>query len=287
MGENKEKIEDAKTKKYPLVLLALLTVLFFIIAGFLALNQVIFYQLFIGIGLCFLIIWIITISRTGKIEFREKDKSNVGDWVQIGGFLVAAQLTIITLIWQNEPEAKPSGIYSVTLLLMLSFVFFLNSIFSNSKVQHTLNVRKDLKKEDYPTKIWEEGEKRLNDLLDYSHSTFNMGYTFALIGFTILAYKYMIDFIGRELIVLFLPIVFFIAVWVLLISYIGVSVEIVEMKKKENIVGEEDKKEMEEESKKKKMIKSLKDPRKIISFLLEIACLILIGTDFFEVFLIP
>jgi len=267
MGENIENNEDEKAKKFPIVLLAILTVLCFIAAGFMAFYRLIIYQVFIGVGLCFLIIWIITISRTGKLEFREKDKSNVGDWVQIGGFLVAAQLTIITLIWQNEPGVKPSGIYSVTLLLMLSFVFFINSIFSNSKVQHTLNVREAMEKKD----ISREADKRLNDLLDFSHFTFNMGYTFALIGFTILAYKYMLDFLGKELLVLFLPIIFFVVVWLLLISYISVSMDIDEKKEKEKYA----------------IIKQLKDPRKIISFLLEIACLILIGTDFFEVFLIP
>ena len=42
--------------------------------------------------------------------------SNVTDWIQIGGFLIAAQLTIIALIWQAKPT---NGIYTVTLLLMI------------------------------------------------------------------------------------------------------------------------------------------------------------------------
>jgi len=221
-----------------------------------------------------LIIWIILISRKGRIEFQEKDYSNVGDWVQIGGFLVAAQLTIIALIWQNEPYINfgfdPSGIYSVTLLLMLSFAFFLNSIFSNSKAHHILKIRKAKKKKgEDETQMpeeerleWERSERILNSMLDYSHFTFNMGYSFALVGFTILAYKYMLEFIGRVLLVLFLPVIFFIVVWMLLISYIHAKSP-----------GE--------------VLKELKDPRKVISFLLEIICLILIVIDFFYIFPIP
>jgi Flp pilus assembly protein TadB len=257
-------------KKYALVILALVVALCFIAAGFLAIYHLIIYQIFIGIGTCLLIIWIILISRKGRIEFQEKDYSNVGDWVQIGGFLVAAQLTVIALIWDNEPIVVPSGIYTVTLLLMLSFVFFLNSIFANSKAHHILKIRKaKKKKDDKETTVreedqgeWEKSERILNSMLDYSHFTFNMGYSFALIGFTILAYKYMIGFVGRILLVLFLPVIFFVVVWILLISYIHAKSP-------------------------GRVLSELKDPRKIISFLLETTCLILIMTDFFEFFPIP
>ena len=56
-------------------------------------------------------------------------------------------------------------------------------------------------------------------MVSFGYYTFNIAYSLSLIGFTLLAYKYMIDFIGRQIIVLFLPIIFMIITWILLVFY--------------------------------------------------------------------
>ena len=60
----------------------------------------------------------------------EKQKINVRDWIVLSTVMIGAVLTILALIWSDRPS---SGIISVTILLMLSFIFFVNSVTANSK----------------------------------------------------------------------------------------------------------------------------------------------------------
>lgn len=184
------------------------------------------------------------------------ENSNVKDWIQIGGFLIAAQLTIIALTWQAKPTY---GIYTVTLLLMLSFAFLVNSVFSNSKANFLVKLIK-CEEEDEKEKIIYT--KKFRSVEKFGYYTFNIAYSFSLIGFTLLAYEYMLDFIGRELIVVFLPIIFMVVIWTLLVFYtIAKSPG--------------------------KFIKEFFESHKIIVILIELGCLILIILDFNEVFIIP
>ena len=193
------------------------------------------------------------------IEYENRkyiENSNVKDWIQIGGFLIAAQLTIIALVWQARPT---NGIYTVTLLLMLSFAFLVNSVFSNSKANFLVKLVKceeeeESNKEDY-TKKFTRVEK-------FGYYTFNIAYSFSLIGFTLLAYEYMIDFIGREIIVVFLPIIFMAAIWLLLLLYT--------IAKTPNNV-----------------IKEFFEIHKIIGISIELFCLILVILDFTGIIIIP
>jgi len=194
-------------------------------------------------------------------ELEQKDRniiksSNVRDWIQIGGFLIAAQLTIIALMWQAKPTY---GIYTVTLLLMLSFAFLVNSVFSNSKANFLVKLINS-KDEDEENKI--NYTKKFRRIEKFGYYTFNIAYSFSLIGFTLLAYKYMIDFIGRQLIVLFLPIVFMVIIWILLVIYTVTKSP-------------------------GKVIKELFEFHKIVGILIELLCLILVICDFNEVIIIP
>jgi len=194
-------------------------------------------------------------------ELEQEDRniiksSNVRDWIQIGGFLIAAQLTIIALIWQAKPTY---GIYTVTLLLMLSFAFLVNSVFSNSKANFLVKLinRED---EDERNKI--NYTKKFRRIENFGYYTFNVAYSFSLVGFTLLAYKYMIDFIGRQLIVLFLPITFICVIWILLVIYTVTKSP-------------------------GKVIKELFEFHKIVGIIIELLSLILIVFDFNEVIIIP
>jgi len=65
------------------------------------------------------------------VETKE-EKINVRDWIILSTTMIGIVLTILALIWQNVPS---NGIVSVTFLLMLAFVFFVNSVSSNSKAR--------------------------------------------------------------------------------------------------------------------------------------------------------
>jgi hypothetical protein len=175
--------------------------------------------------------------------------SNVTDWIQIGGFLIAAQLTIIALIWQAKPT---NGIYTVTLLLMISFAFFVNSVFSNSKANFLVKLMNSKEEDEKNKEIY---TKRFRRIENFGYYTFNLAYTFSLVGFTLLAYKYIFDFIGRQLIVVLLPIIFMVVIWILLIIYT--------IAKSPGTV-----------------IKELFEFHKITGVLIELGCLIFIVIDF-------
>lgn len=182
-------------------------------------------------------------------DIDEIDCLNVKDWIQIGGFLIASQLTIIALIWQARPSR---GIFTITILLMISFTFFVNSIFSNSKAHHLIKKKEKLELDENQKK---NVQRILHRVVNFGYTTFNIGYTFTLIGFTILAYRYMIDFIGTILAVVFLPVIFIGTTWILLVIYTIA-------KSPGNVISE------------------LFEFRKVVSILLELACLIVIILDY-------
>ncbi|MFX0033148.1 MAG: hypothetical protein ACFE8E_02700 [Candidatus Hodarchaeota archaeon] len=185
------------------------------------------------------------------------ENSNVKDWIQIGGFLIAAQLTIIALIWQRAPDY---GIYTVTLLLMLSFAFLVNSVFSNSKANFLVKL---IQNKDETEKNKAKYTERFKRVEKFGYLTFNIAYSCSIFGFTLLAYEYMLYFIGEVLIVVLLPIIFIIVIWCLLIVYtIAKSPG--------------------------RVMKELFEPHKILGVLIELGCLILIVFDFFNAaFVIP
>jgi len=160
------------------------------------------------------------------------------------------------LIWQARPT---NGIYTVTLLLMLSFAFLVNSVFSNSKANFLVKL---INREDEDEKNKINYTKKFRRIESFGYYTFNIAYSFSLVGFTLLAYKYMIDFIGRELIVLLLPIIFMIIIWILLVIYTVTKSP-------------------------GKVIKELFEFHKTAGILIELLCLILIIFDFNEVIIIP
>lgn len=214
------------------------------------------------------------------IELKKEDiinKSNVKDWIQIGGFLIAAQLTIIALVWQAKPS---SGIYWVTFLLMLSFAFFVNSIFSNSKAHFLIKLVEGAKEEERKKRL----TKKVKIVMNYGYYTFNFGYTLILVGFSMLAYKYMIDFIGKQLIVLLLPIIFMVSMWILLVLFTfaktrGDPIDL-EVKQETDSGKDGDKK------KKNIFLKELFELHKIVSVLIEFIALIFITLDYLGAFTI-
>ena len=136
----------------------------------------------------------------------EKSKTtvlNVKDWIVLSTTMIAAVLTILALIWQVPPTR---GIVSVTFLLMVAFILFVNSVSSNSKASFELKV------EDFD-------EIKVNRFVSFAEYTFGMGFTLVIIGFSILGYVYLLDFIGHSLYALLLPIVFLVVAWILIIIY--------------------------------------------------------------------
>ncbi len=136
----------------------------------------------------------------------EKSKTtilNVKDWIVLSTTMIAAVLTILALIWQVPPTR---GIVTVTFLLMVSFILFINSVSANSRASFELKLEKF-------------DEKKVKRFVSFAEYTFGMGFTLVIIGFSILGYVYLLDFIGQVLYALLLPIVFLVVAWIMIIIY--------------------------------------------------------------------
>jgi len=96
----------------------------------------------------------------------------------------------------------------------------------------------------------------------YAEYSFGFGFTLVITAFSILGYKYLLYFVGRELIVLFLPIVFLLTAWVIVFIYNCL-----------NYSG--------------KVLKGLRSLKRNLWTLLEIVCLVFIIFDYFEIIIIP
>ncbi|MFX0136729.1 MAG: hypothetical protein ACFFDN_24040 [Candidatus Hodarchaeota archaeon] len=174
-----------------------------------------------------------------------KHKINVRDWIVLSTVMIGAVLTILALIWSNPPS---TGIISVTFLLMLAFIFFVNSVTSNSKAH-------------FEADLGDVSEKRINRFVTFAEYSFGLGFTFVISGFTILGYKYLLG-PSKEFIALILPITFLVITWIIIIIY--------------NIINYAG-----------KAFKALRSLKRNLWILLELICLVIIFFDFFEIITIP
>ena len=176
----------------------------------------------------------------------ENQKINVRDWITLSTVMIGAVLTILALIWQLTIN---HGIVTSTFLLMISFIFFVNSVSANSKAQFEANQGKI-------------SEERIQRFVTFAEYSFGLGFTLVITGFTILGYGYLLDYVGRELIALLLPITFLVTTWVIIFIY--------------NIIDYMG-----------KPLGALRSLKRNLWILLELICLVLIVFDFFEILLIP
>jgi len=181
-----------------------------------------------------------------KMSHEESHKINVKDWITLSTVMIGAVLTILALIWQAPP---PNGIVSSTFLLMLSFIFFVNSVSANSKAHFEAN-------------LGDVDNERINRFVTFAEYSFGLGFTLVIIGFSILGYEYLLVYAGREIITLILPITFLGTAWIVIFIYNLI-----------NYFG--------------KPLGAIRSLKRNLWVLIEIFCLIIIALDFFEVFTLP
>jgi len=178
----------------------------------------------------------------------EQQKINVRDWITLSTVMIGAVLTILALIWQLPPPTS-HGIVTSTFLLMISFIFFVNSVSANSKAQFEANQERI-------------AEERIERFVTFAEYSFGLGFTLVITGFTILGYGYLLDYIGRELLTLFLPITFLVTTWLIIFIYNII-----------NYMG--------------KPLGAIRSLKRNLWIFLELICLVIIIFDFFEILLIP
>ena len=176
----------------------------------------------------------------------EPNKINVQDWITLSTVMLGAVLTIIALIWQVPP---PNGIVTSTFLLMLSFIFIVNSVTANSKAKFEANLEK-------------VSEKRINRFVTFAEYSFGLGFTLIIMGFAILSYEYLLNYAGRQLITLLLPITFLLTAWIMIFIY--------------NVINYSG-----------KPLDAVRNLKRNLWIFLELICLVVIIMDFFQIILIP
>ena len=176
----------------------------------------------------------------------ETKKINVQDWITLSSVMIGAILTILALIWQVP---LPNGIVTATFLLMLAFIFIVNSVTANSKAHFEAN-------------SGNVSEKRINRFIRFAEYTFGLGFTFIIMGFAILSYEYLLNYAGRQLITLLLPITFLFTAWIMIFIY--------------NVINYSD-----------KPLGAVRNLKRNLWIFLELICLVAIIMDFFQIILIP
>ncbi|MFX1365744.1 MAG: hypothetical protein ACFFCE_03165 [Promethearchaeota archaeon] len=179
---------------------------------------------------------------------QEREKINVRDWITLSTVMIGAVLTILALIWQVPPPTG-NGIVTSTFLLMVSFIFFVNSVSANSKAQFEVNQGKS-------------SEERIQRFVTFAEYSFGLGFTLVITGFAILGYEYLLGYTGRELPTLLLPITFLVTTWIIIFIYNLI-----------NYFG--------------KPLGALRSLKRNLWIFLELVCLVIIISDFFEIILIP
>lgn len=176
----------------------------------------------------------------------EPKKINVQDWITLSTVMLGAVLTILALIWQVPP---PNGMVTSTFLLMLSFIFIVNSVTANSKAKFETNLEKVSK-------------KRINRFVTFAEYSFGLGFTLIIMGFAILSYEYLLNYAGRQLITLLLPITFLFTAWIMIFIYNVISYS-------------------------GKPLGAVRSRKRNLWIFLELICLVVIIMDFFQIVLIP
>ncbi|MBN1802157.1 MAG: hypothetical protein JW891_11655 [Candidatus Lokiarchaeota archaeon] len=176
----------------------------------------------------------------------ESEQVNVKDWITLSSVMIGAVLTILALIWQVPPVGD-KAIVVATYLLMISFIFFVNSVSCNSKAN-------------YEARTGKASGKVVDRFVAFAEYSFGIGFTFIICGFSILGYGYLMGYTtsSNQLLALIFPITFIVVTLFIMMVYNTLNSG--------------------------SPIGSLK--RSIWS-IVEIACVVLIAMDYFGAIVIP
>ncbi len=142
--------------------------------------------------------------------------------------LLGADLVVVALAWDNPPSE--GGIVTITFLMMISFVAFINVMHQVMRFEYLVT---QLKTKGMNEKDREKVSRELNQITKWARYFHIGGLLFTMIAFWIISYKYLISLAGYQIAILLLPFILFFLYWVPKI--IGVERE-VSMFSRENLL---------------------------------------------------
>ena len=175
---------------------------------------------------------------------------STGPVVATATALTGADLVVVALAWDNPPTAW--GIVTITFLMMISFVAFINVLHQIMRADQLISRLKLLEiDEETKGKI----QLELSQISKWARYMHVAGLTFTMIAFWIISYKYLISIAGYHLIILLLPFVLFILIWIPKLT--GIEKEV-----------------------------SIKSRESLMQLIIEVMFLVLICLDFFKIIII-
>ncbi len=179
--------------------------------------------------------------------------TNAGTSVATAAALLGADLVVVALAWDHPP--KEGGIVTITFLMLISFVAFINVLHNIMRYEFLLSrfTINEIDKE-----VHEKDSLELTHIFKAVRFMHLSGLLFTMIAFWTISYKYLIsmDDVGYNLFILILPFTLFFLYWIPKI--VGVEREV-----------------------------SLRSRESLIQFFIQIIFLVLICLDFFTLLTIP
>jgi len=123
--------------------------------------------------------------------------------------LIGANLVVVALAWDSPPLA--GGIVTITFLMMISFVFFINVLHQLMRAELLVSRLRSLKIDE---KSKEKILLELNQITKWARIMHLGGLIFTMVAFWIISYKYLISIVGYHFIILLLPFVLFVIFWI-------------------------------------------------------------------------
>ncbi|MFX0105436.1 MAG: hypothetical protein ACFE75_08095 [Candidatus Hodarchaeota archaeon] len=177
--------------------------------------------------------------------------SSTGGVTASAAALLGADLVVVALAWDHPPSE--GGIVTITFLMMISFVAFINVMHQIMRSEYIVSRLKLKGKEE---KIMEQSTRELSQISKWARYLHVTGLLFTMIAFWIISYKYLISLIGYHFAILLLPFILFTLYWIPKLA--GIEKEI-----------------------------SILSLGYLIQLLIQVVFLVLICLDFFRILTIP
>lgn len=148
-----------------------------------------------------------------------RSSSSYGAATASSAALLGADLVVVALSWDHPPSE--GGIVTITFLMMISFVAFINVMHQIMRAEYLIS---HIKVKGTEEKVVEKDTRELNQISKWARYMHVSGLLFTMIAFWIISYKYLISLAGYNVVILLLPFILFILYWIP--KLIGVEKEV-------------------------------------------------------------
>jgi hypothetical protein len=158
------------------------------------------------------------LSKGSSIDISDiiKAAPSTGPSMAVASAVLGADLVVVALAWDSPP--LEGGIVTITFLMLISFVLFLNELHQTMRYEYIISLLK-LKE-----KVSEKESREITQISKWTRYYHVTGLVFTMIAFWIISYKYLISIIGYHVVILLLPFILFLLYW--LPKVIGVEKEV-------------------------------------------------------------